>query len=145
MKVVSKNGGKTWSKAVTMFDTHGLLMGCARPRLLGLTPGGGVVLSGGRLNRTNHENYLWINAAGDGVAWEAISISCVHNHLEPNSTMKFGPSVNGYFAHLHELPSLVKSGPRAGFVVYMAIAEPVSCVRFAIWARMTTDKHRKLY
>lgn len=73
-KVVSKDGGQTWSKATSMTDTRGQMMGCARPRLLGLT-GGGVVLSGGRLNKTNHENYLWVNAAGDGADWEAISIS----------------------------------------------------------------------
>ena len=46
-KTVSADGGKTWSKATSLVDTRGKMMGCARPRLLGLT-GGGVVLSGGQ-------------------------------------------------------------------------------------------------
>jgi hypothetical protein len=49
---VSKDGGKTWSKAQTMVDTAGKRIGCARPRLLalpGAVGGGAVVLSGGRL------------------------------------------------------------------------------------------------
>ena len=78
VKTVSTDGGKTWSKPVSLVDTRGMMMGCARPRLLGLT-GGGVVLSGGRLNRTNHENMLWVNAAGDGVAWEAVCVSSYDN------------------------------------------------------------------
>ena len=57
VRTISQDGGKTWSKPTSMVDTRGLKMGCARPRLLGLS-GGGVVLSGGRLNHTNHENYL---------------------------------------------------------------------------------------
>ena len=59
-KTVPKGGGKAWSKTSSLVDTRGMMMGCARPRLLGLS-GGPVVLSGGRLNHTNHENDLWAN------------------------------------------------------------------------------------
>ena len=69
VQTVSTDGGATWSPAVPMRDTSGGLIGCARPRLLGLT-GGGVVLSGGRLDPQNHDNYVWINAAGDAGDWE---------------------------------------------------------------------------
>jgi hypothetical protein len=131
VKVVSSDGGKTWSKAVSLVDTRGMIMGCARPRLLGFQ-GSGMVLSGGRLNRTNHENYLWVNAAGDGVAWEAISISYVHNTLEPNSTLKFGASVNESNARVStSYTSLVKTGARRGFVVYSRLL-PSPSAAFAL-------------
>eukprot|EP00729_Bicosta_minor_P006105 gene6105-11830_t len=130
-KVVSKDGGQTWSKATSMTDTRGQMMGCARPRLLGLT-GGGVVLSGGRLNKTNHENYLWVNAAGDGADWEAISISYVHNMLEKNATLKFGPSVNNSGARIStSYTSLVATGAHSGYVVYSRLL-PSPSVAFAL-------------
>jgi hypothetical protein len=133
VKVVSRDGAKTWSKAVSLVDTRGFMMGCARPRLLGMGPGGGVVLSGGRLNRTNHENFLWVNAAGDGVKWEAVSISYVHNSwLEPNSTMRFDASVNASEARVStSYTSLVRTGPRAGFVVYSRLL-PSPSAAFAL-------------
>lgn len=70
VKSTSTDGGFTWSKAVPL----GKGVGCARPRLLALS-GGGLVLSGGRLHRGNWDNYLWVNAAGDGVSWVAHSLS----------------------------------------------------------------------
>ena len=131
-KVTSKDGGRTWSKPVSLVDTHGLMMGCARPRLLGFGPGSGVVLSGGRLNHTNHENYLWYNAAGDGAAWEAISVSYVHNQLETNSTLRFDASVNESNARIStSYTSLVKTGPRAGYVVYSRLL-PSPSAAFAL-------------
>lgn len=135
VKTVSKDGGKTWSKAASLIDTRGMMMGCARPRLLGLT-GGGIVLSGGRLNHTNHENYLWVNAAGDGVAWETISISYVHNTLEPNSTLHFGASVNNSGARIStSYTSLLATGPRTGYVVYTRL-QPSPSVAFALRFRL---------
>ena len=131
VKTVSTDGGKTWSKPVSLVDTRGMMMGCARPRLLGLT-GGGVVLSGGRLNRTNHENMLWVNAAGDGVAWEAISVSYVHNALEPNGTLHFGASVNNSNARIStSYTSLVATGSRSGYIVYSRLL-PSPSVAFAL-------------
>ena len=131
VKTVSRDGGKTWSKPTSLVDTRGLMMGCARPRLLGLS-GGGVVLSGGRLNHTNHENYLWVNTLGDGQAWEAISISYIHNALEPNSSFHFGPSVNNSGARIStSYTSLVETGPRSGYVVYSRLL-PSPSVAFAL-------------
>jgi hypothetical protein len=131
VKTVSKDGGKTWSKAVSLVDTRGVMMGCARPRLLGLT-GGGVVMSGGRLNKTNHENYLWVDSKGDGVAWEAISVSYIHNMKEPNSTLHFGASVNNSGARVStSYTSIVATGPRSGYVVYSRLL-PSPSVAFAL-------------
>ena len=131
VKTISRDNGKTWSKAADLVDTRGAMMGCARPRLLGLS-GGGVVLSGGRLNKTNHENYLWVNAAGDGMAWEAISISYVHNMLEKNSTLHFGTSVNNSQARIStSYTSLVATGPQSGYVVYSRLL-PSPSVAFAL-------------
>ena len=131
VKTVSRDGGKTWSKPTSLVDTRGLMMGCARPRLLGLS-GGGVLLSGGRLNHTNHENYLWVNALGDGQAWEAISISYIHDALEPDSSLHFGTSVNNSGARIStSYTSLVATGPRSGYVVYSRLL-PSPSVAFAL-------------
>ena len=131
VKVVSRDAGRTWSKAARLVDTRGRMMGCARPRLIGFGAGG-VVLSGGRLNKTNHENMLWVNAAGDGAAWEAVSISYVHNALEPDGTLHFGPSVNNSNARIStSYTSLVATGPRTGYVVYSRLL-PSPSAAFAL-------------
>ena len=131
VKTISSDGGKTWSKPISLVDTRGHMMGCARPRLLGLS-GGGVVLSGGRLNHTNHENYLWVNTEGDGRDWEAVSISYVHNKLEPNTTLHFGASVNNSNARIStSYTSIVATGPSSGYVVYSRLL-PSPSVAFAL-------------
>ena len=94
-RVTSADGGATWSAPVLLADVHGAPMGAARPRLLRLKGGGGaLVLAGGRLSATNHDPRLWLNAAGDGVAWAPYSVSAVHNRLVANATYRFTAGVN---------------------------------------------------
>jgi len=85
----STDGGRTWSAPVSLGEG----VGCARPRLLSM-PAGGIVLAGGRLSPTNRDIIMWSNAAGDGVAWKAHSISYQHNLLEPNASLHFDKAVN---------------------------------------------------
>ena len=114
-----------------MKDTAGGLIGCARPRLLGFA-GGGMVLSGGRLDPQNHDNYVWINGAGDAGDWEAHSVSFVHNALETNATLRFAADLNHTTAREStSYTSLVATGSRSGYVVYSRLL-PSPSISFAL-------------
>ena len=73
----SLDGGKSWSSPKPMVATDGSPMGSARPRLLMLGSKGRLgplVLTGGRPGL-----YLWVNPAGDGIAWDSINLAAAHN------------------------------------------------------------------
>lgn len=139
VRTISRDGGKSWSNAVAMKDTAGNLVGCARPRLLalpGAAGGGAVVLSGGRLNAKNHDIYVWINAAGDGVDWEAHSISYLHNTLQTNGTLKFSRDLNNTGAREStSYTSLVGTSDASGYIVYSRLL-PSPSVAFSLHFKM---------
>jgi hypothetical protein len=115
VRSVSTDGGRTWSRAQSLGDG----VGCARPRLLSLGKAGGVVLSGGRVARGTWDNYVWHNAAADGVAWQAYSISYWHNRLMSNASLHFDASVNNSRERIStSYTSLVRTGPTSGFLTY---------------------------
>ena len=127
VRSVSGDGGRTWSRAVSLGES----VGCARPRLLAL--GGSLLLSGGRLSRTSRDIRLWLNAAGDGAAWEAHSISYLHNRLEPNASLHFDGKINASTAREStSYTSLVATGARSGFLVYARHLPPHPDVAFAM-------------
>lgn len=128
---VSVDGGRTWSAAVALVDELGHNIGCARPRLLTM-PSGAVLLSGGRLHRGNWDTYVWLNAAGDGKAWSAHSVSYWHNVMQTNASLRFPPSVNASASRIStSYTSLVATGAASGFVVYSR-TEPSPSVGFAM-------------
>jgi hypothetical protein len=95
-------------------------IGAARPRLLRL--GGSLLLSGGRTWKKNRDSLVWLNAAGDGLAWVPHSISYWHNLLAPNGTKKYDPvGTNGsdhWPRESNSYTSLVATGPTTAFVTY---------------------------
>ena len=128
VRSMSKDGGKTWSAAVSLGDG----VGCARPRLLSLGERA-LLLSGGRLSPTNRDVLLWLNAAGDAVSWEAHSITYWHNRLEPNASLHFDAAVNASTAReTTSYTSLVKTGKASGFIVYARHLPPAQDVAFAM-------------
>ena len=80
---------------------------------------GALVLSGGRLSNTNRDVIVWLNAEGDGAWWQAFSISYRHNLLETNASLHFTPTLNASnYRQSMSYTSLVRTGPRTGFVTY---------------------------
>lgn len=114
-RVLSTDGGRTWSSAASLPEG----VGCARPRLL-RTDDGQIVLAGGRTGPTNRDTLVWLNNGRDGGnSWTAHSITYWHNKLEPNSTLHFTSSVNSSTERqTMSYTSLVRTGPQTGFIVY---------------------------
>ena len=113
-KATSNDGGRTWARVDIMQPG----VGCARPRLMRFD-NGALVLSGGRLSNTNRDVIVWLNAEGDGAWWQAFSISYRHNLLETNASLHFTPTLNASnYRQSMSYTSLVRTGPRTGFVTY---------------------------
>ena len=80
---------------------------------------GPILLSGGRLNRTNRDIYVWLNAKGDGIDWHGYSISYWHNRLETNASLHFDGKINASTKREStSYTSLIATGPSSGFLVY---------------------------
>jgi hypothetical protein len=83
--------------AKPMTASSGDPMGCARPRLLLLTPQGPLLLVGGRnVVGGRGDAIMWVNHKGDAIEWEDHSLSGRHNALLPptRSSWAFSPMVN---------------------------------------------------
>ena len=95
-------------------------VGAVRPRLLRL--GNALVLSGGRPGPECRDSLLWLNAAGDGVAWRGHSLSYWHNRGLEGAPWRFeAEAINASRAlprFSTSYTSLVRTGPASGFVVY---------------------------
>lgn len=125
---LSDDGGLSWHslRSISTGGSGGVGgAGCVRPRLLPLiaeSGGRSLVLSGGRPNPLSRDVLLWLNAAGDGEAWEAFSVSYWHNRLVTNSSWLFPPAATNDSRTFPRLStsytSLVRTANNSGYVVY---------------------------
>ena len=133
-RVLSTDGGRTWINATSL----GKGIGCARPRLM-RTSGGQILLSGGRLGPLNRDTLVWLNADGEGLDWEAHSVTYWHNRLVGNASLHFTAAVNASTAReTMSYTSLVRTGPQTGFVVYARRLPHTKDVAFAMPFEVTT-------
>ncbi len=129
MRVLSTDGGKTWTNATSL--NHGV--GSARPRLLRMDDGQ-IVLSGGRNGPKNRDTMIWLNADNEfGLHWEAYSITYWHNMLEPNASLHFDKMVNdSSYRETMSYTSLLKTGPQTGLILYGRKLPDTSDIAFSM-------------
>ena len=143
----SRDGGRTWTTPSPINGT-----GCARPRLLKLSHGGPLLLSGGRLCVEDTKDIsLWVNR--DGMAgvhggpsrqqWQRYSLSYWHNALwKGDPAYRFTAKVNDTTAaESLSYTSILETSPRSVLVMYNKYLSRgfSQCVNFAMRITIMDD------
>lgn len=144
---VSDDRGRSWTYLRPLAPWPGVPPRCPEergpgsvlPRLLSLR--GALVLAGGRPCESSHDVMLYLNAAGDGEAWQPYSVSYWHNKLVTNRSLvmpaydinvsRGWPRCAPTHAHTRFLHAIHTHGPCTDAHAHT----PRACARAATWWR----------
>ncbi len=96
----SGDDGKTWTEPLALKGVFSV-----QPSLAVLADGT-VVLSGGRPG-----NYVWLNSAGDGLAWQKVALHGHHDACHPDDPIQGGKHTSAY-------SRVVTDGAQSVLVIY---------------------------